>query len=84
MVLSNFQFGFGHKRSTTNAIIILTERISKSFDTDKIVCSIFIDFRKAFDVIPHKTLLKKLYILMEYVEICMTGLKVISQLISHI
>ena len=60
-ILSNFQFGFRHKHSTTHAIITLTERISKLLDTGKIVCCIFIDFRKAFDVIPHKTLLKKLY-----------------------
>ena len=60
-ILSNFQFSFRHKHSATHAIITLTERISKSFDTVKIVCGIFIDFRKAFDVIPHKTLLKKLY-----------------------
>ena len=46
---------------TTHAIITLTEKISKSLDTGKIVCGIFIDFKKAFDVIPHKTLLKKLY-----------------------
>ena len=41
--------------------ITLTEKISKELDTGKIVCGIFFDFRKAFDVIPHKTLLKKLY-----------------------
>ena len=28
-ILSNFQFGFRHKHSTTHAIITLTERISK-------------------------------------------------------
>ena len=33
----------------------------RALDTGKIVCGIFIDFRKVFDVIPHKTLLKKLY-----------------------
>ena len=60
-ILSNFQFGFRHKHSTTNAIIALTERTSKSLDTGKIVCGIFIDFRKVFDVIPHNTSLKKLY-----------------------
>ena len=60
-ILSNFQFGFRHKHSTTHAIITLTEKNSKALDTGKIVCGIFIDFRKAFDVIPHKTLLKKLY-----------------------
>ena len=63
-ILSNFQFFFfyfRHKHSTTHAIITLTEKNSKALDTGKIVCGIFIDFRKAFDVIPHKTLLKKLY-----------------------
>ena len=47
-ILSNFQFGFRHKHSTTHAIITLTERISKSLDTGKIVCGIFIDFKKCF------------------------------------
>ena len=60
-ILSNFQFGFRHKYSTTHAIITLTEKISKSLDTGKIVCGIFIVFRITLDVIPHKTLLKKLY-----------------------
>ena len=60
-ILSNFQFGFRHKHSTTHAIITLTEIFFKSLDTGKTVCGICIDLRKAFDVIPHKTLLKKLY-----------------------
>ena len=42
-------------------VITLIENISRALDTSKIVCGIFIDFRKAFDVILHKTLLKKLY-----------------------
>ena len=60
-LLYNSQFGFRHNDSTSNAIITLIEKISRALDTGKIVCGIFIDFRKAFDVIPHKTLLKKLY-----------------------
>ena len=60
-LLYNSQFGFRHNHSTSHAIITLTEKISRALDTGKIVCGIFIDFRKAFDVIPHKTLLKKLY-----------------------
>ena len=60
-LLYNSQFGFRHNHSTSHAIITLIEKISRALDTGKIVCGIFIDFRKAFDVIPHKTLLKKLY-----------------------
>ena len=55
-ILSNSPFGFRHtcKHSTTHAIITLTEIISKALDSE-------IDFRKACDVIPHKTILKNLY-----------------------
>ena len=60
-LLYNSQFGFRHNHSTSHAIITLIEKISRALDTGKTVCGIFIDFRKAFDVIPHKTLLKKLY-----------------------
>ena len=35
------------------------QKNSKALDTGKIVCGIFIDFRKTFNVIPHKTLVKK-------------------------
>ena len=77
-LLCNSQFGFRHNHSTSHAIITLIEKISRALDTGKIVCGIFIDFRKAFDVIPHNTLLKKLYaygILEKYT----IGLKVIFQ-----
>ena len=60
-LLYNSQFGFRHNHSISHDIITLIEKISRTLDTGKIVCGIFIDFRKAFDVIPHKTLLKKLY-----------------------
>ena len=61
-LLYNSQSGFRHNyHSTSHAIITLIEKISKALDIGKIVCGIFIDFRKAFNVVPHKTLLKKLY-----------------------
>ena len=51
-LLYNSQFGFRHNHSTSHAIITLIKKISRALDTGKIVCGIFIDFRKAFDVIP--------------------------------
>ena len=48
-ILSNFQFGFRHKHSTTQAVITLTERIPKTLVTGKILCDIFINFQKAFN-----------------------------------
>ena len=60
-LLYNSQFGFRNNHCTSHVIITLIERISRALDTGEIVCGIFIDFSKAFDVIPHKTLLKKLY-----------------------
>ena len=48
-ILSNFQFGFRHKHSTTQAVIRLTERIPKMLNTGKILCDIFINFQKSFN-----------------------------------
>ena len=58
-ILSNFQFGFRHKHSTTHAIITLTERISKSLDTGKIVCG----------NIPHILTLEKL-LMLYHIKLC--------------
>ena len=77
-ILSNFQFGFRHKHSTTHAIITLTEKISKALDTGKLYVVYLLTLEKLLMLYRIK-LYQRNYILMEYVEICMTGLKVISQ-----
>ena len=54
------QFVFKNKHSTTHALIDLTETIRKVLDDDEFACGVFLDFKKAFDLIYHKILLKKL------------------------
>ena len=54
------QFGFRNKHSTTHALIDLTETIRKALDDNEFACGVFLDFKKAFDTINHKILLKKL------------------------
>ena len=53
------QFGFRNKHSTY-ALIDITETIRKALDADEFACGIFLDFKKAFDMVNHKVLLKKL------------------------
>jgi len=38
----------------------MTKSWGKALDDSKVVGVIFIDFKKAFEVVPHSTLLKKL------------------------
>ena len=57
----DYQFGFRSKHSTQHALITLVERITTSLDVDKIVISLFIDFKKAFDTVNQQILLRKLY-----------------------
>ena len=43
------QFGFRNNRSTTDALIDITERIGNACDKDLYACGAFLDFKKAFD-----------------------------------
>ena len=54
------QFGFRDKHSTSHALFSLTEHIRESLDSNKFVCGIFIDLKKAFDTVNHNILLEKL------------------------
>ena len=54
------QFGFRNNHSTIHALIDLTETICKAVDDDEFVCGVFLDFKKAFDMVNQKILLKKL------------------------
>ena len=59
-LLSNSQFGFREKRSTTSAILNLTDYILDSFKEYKHVVGVFLDLAKAFETVSHEILLKKL------------------------
>ena len=60
-VLYSYQFGFQQNRSTKLALISLIDKITESLDEGNFVLGVFLDFRKAFDLVNHKILLEKLY-----------------------
>ena len=49
-----------NKRSTSQALLHLIEKLTKSLDNKTITVGVFIDFKKAFDTIDHSLLLNKL------------------------
>ena len=58
--LSELQFGFRSKHSTSHALISITEKIREALDTGHFACGIFIDLQKAFDTMDHNILVSKL------------------------
>ena len=59
-VMYENQFGFLRGRSTVHNITKLTNRISQDLNDKKFVIGVFLDLKKAFDVVDHQILLKKL------------------------
>ena len=59
-LLSKKQFGFISGRSTTTQLLIYLNKCIDKIVEGKIVDSIYLDFAKAFDSVPHKRLLQKL------------------------
>jgi len=59
-LLSPKQYGFVSKRSTTTQLLSYLDKCSEIIATGKVVDSIYFDFAKAFDTVPHRRLLRKL------------------------
>ena len=58
--LSNKQWGFQSGKSTTTALLLVTNDWFQALEARQEVCSISFDLRKAFDSVPHRLLVDKL------------------------
>ena len=58
--MSIYQSGFQKKHSTETAIVYLTDYILEHMDRQTITGAVFIDLKKAFDLVDHEYLLFKL------------------------
>ena len=59
-LISSVQHGFTERRSCLTNLLITLEMITKAIDEDCPVDTIYFDFSKAFDTVPHYRLLQKL------------------------
>lgn len=59
-LLSEHQYGFRSNRSTTMAVMELTEKILSAIDKREYTVGVFMDLQKAFDTIDHNLLMTKL------------------------
>jgi hypothetical protein len=60
-ILTDMQFGFRKNKSTSSALIELTNNVLKAFNDGKCVLGVFLDFSKAFDTLDFKVLKRKLH-----------------------
>ena len=60
--LVDHQFGFTEKRSPSHATLLLTEIIAECKENKKPLYICTLDVQKAFDVVCHESLLRKLYV----------------------
>ena len=55
------QFGFRNNHSTYMTLLIMLENMRNALDNEECAIGIFLDFKKAFDIVNHDILLNKLY-----------------------
>ena len=72
------QYGFVKKRSTTLQLLGLVEAWTKALDDGYEINTIYMDFQKAFDKVPHKKLLHKI----KYYNICDTLVSCIQSFLT--
>ena len=54
------QWGFSRGKSATGALVAATDQWHQWLDSGTDICAVFLDYRKAFDSVPHKPLIEKL------------------------
>ena len=59
-LLSSKQYGFINGRSTTTQLLLFLDKCTETLSKGGVVDTIYFDFAKAFDTVPHTRLLKKL------------------------
>ena len=59
--LSEHQWGFTSRKSTTSALISYAHNCQEALDCGNELCSVFFDLSKAFDTVPQQPLLSKLF-----------------------
>ena len=60
-LFSNYQFGFIGGRSTILQLLNVLEKWTNILDQGGIIDTIYLDFMKAFDKVPHKRLIEKIF-----------------------
>ena len=78
-IFTDSQYGFREKRGCILQLLTVFDTWSQYIDSDIPVDTIFLDFRKAFDSVPHKRLLLKL----ERLGVSGNVLKWISSFLSN-
>jgi len=58
--ISAQQWGFSRGKSATGALLAATDQWHQWLDSGTDICTVFFDYRKAFDSVPHIPLLEKL------------------------
>ena len=59
--LSDSQWGFRLGRSTISVLLTVIDNWLRILEDGKEICAIFFDYRKAFDSVPHRPLMGKLF-----------------------